>query len=109
MADKRPSAIIRYEPGSTDYLYVPVTVSGQPAADVPSVIEFAFVATGQPLDPDEVDWYTAEVDADGLHAKLNIGDYGGASDPGPGKYDLYVRLTATPVRPVRKAGRVTIL
>lgn len=109
MADKRPSAIVRYEPGSTDYLYVPVTNGGQPAAGTPSLIEFAFVATGQELDPDEATWYPAEADEDGLHAKLNIGDYGGASDPGPGKYDLYVRLTATPIRPVRKAGRVTIL
>ena len=108
MGDKRASAILIWEPGSTDYLYVPITNDGQPAAEAPGTIEFAFVPTG--LKPGgSTTWHEGEPDADGLHARLRVGSYEDGVLPAAGKYDLYIRITADLVRPVHKSGRVTIL
>lgn len=97
---------------STEYLFIAVE------GDVPTTAEIAFAAPGQR--PQEQDWHGAEIVADasdplwggatstGLrgdyYVALLVGPYGGSSvTVSVGDYQVWVRLTRDPERPVRIA------
>lgn len=92
------------QPGSREFILIPLTADGDPAATFPT--EVAFGTSGQAFDPDVATWYTAtQVDAETL--EILVGP-GGTAELAAGKYTIYARVTAPPELPILKAGSLTI-
>jgi hypothetical protein len=85
---------------SREYLHIPVT--GTPALDTPPYMAF----TTTPNPPTEDAWLPAAWH-EGT-ARILIGPDGGATQLAPGTYRVWVRFTAGPERPARKAGLLII-
>jgi len=85
---------------ATQYVQVPVTTT---AGSPPTAISMAIVPLGLPL-PDAPTWYPAELIAGG--AQMLIGPDG--VDIDPGRYSLYVRVTADPETVILRSGTLTI-
>lgn len=97
---------------SREYVLVPVSATIEGVTIDPTVypVEVAVVA-GSPSSPGS--WHTAEWDTDlaaapDVHmAKLLVGP-GGVVAPGPGTYDVWVRVGANPELPVMHSGVLVI-
>jgi len=93
------------EPGTLEYVLVPITQADTGAGSLPT--EITLVPDGLTLDPDAATWYPCDQADDGT-VQVLVGT-GGTIDPAPGTYTVYARVTATPERPVLRAGPITIL
>ena len=80
--------------GSVEYVHVPIT-STRPLEDV--VVEFAFVAPSSR--PGAGDWRPAEFHQ-GVARRLT------EATPTPARFDVWVRITASPETVIRRAGRL---
>jgi hypothetical protein len=83
-----------------EYIHVPVT--GNPTLTTPP--EMAFTVT--PDEPDDDAWHQATWHEGAI--RLLIGPAGGATQLLNGQYRIWIRFTAGPERPVRKAGLLLI-
>lgn len=85
---------------SLEYLHVPV---GGATAGMP--VELAVIDAGAE-EPEEVDWVPADV-WDGTTAKLLVGP-AGTLELADGTYQVWVRVTAPPEKPVVRSGLLEI-
>lgn len=96
--------------------YLPVTVSasddGQPYNPTADLVEFAFTPAGTSTQPST--WYAGEWDSTTANPGTNeytalclIGP-GGTAVLTPARYDVWLRITDNPERPVVPAGQVAI-
>jgi len=93
------------QPGSREYILIPITADGAPAGTYSTEITLA--TDGVTLDPDTATWYPCD-QADEGTVQVLIGQ-GGTIEPEPGTYDMYTRTTAPPELPILPAGPITIL
>ena len=90
---------------STDEVSVTVSASQNPTADL---VQLAFPVAG--VKPVGGDWLDAVWVTDGLPyvAEVLVGPDAGTIDLAPGRYDIWVKITAPPSVPVFKAGTLVI-
>jgi len=84
---------------------IPITVAGGGSAGA-FPVEVALVLDGAALDAGAT-WVAAEP-ADAGTVQVLVGP-GGAVEPAPGDYTIYVRIAADPERPVLRSGPITIM
>lgn len=88
---------------SVEYLLVPIT-STLPAANLDDlVVKMAVVDDGE--QPVTADWQTAEWIGTSIAALIGPGT---DIDLGPGTYDVWVKITASPEEPVLESGSIHI-
>lgn len=83
-----------------EYVHVPIT--GSPSLDTPPSIAF----TTTPSTPSADDWLPAAWHEGS--ARILIGPSGGSTQLTMGTYRVWVRFTAGPELPIRKAGLLII-
>jgi hypothetical protein len=96
---------MRIPAASTEYIPVPVRVSGEPPG-VTATVEMAIVDDAA-SEPNGVDWNAAIWDEDG-QALLLIGPASPFGALAPNRYAVWVRVSAHPEVVVRLAGLIEI-
>jgi hypothetical protein len=93
---------------STEYVQVPVSIiaSGEPIDPTGDTVQFAFMKSGKPTDPDWVNgtWDSAP---GGYLAQCLVGPAGDAT-LALGTYQIWLKVVDTPEVPVRQVGLLAI-